>query len=162
MENGVKGETSIVNGAGGGHLGMHKHSQTISKMKPKIRIIHIFAPEIIQTDVHNFRKLVQRLTGKPTAIQNYSRKTKQETRVSESRDVADPVKMELTDGFLGFDQSTERLIKEEQGFYNSEISSGGYLRGLEGFISEFGNFPFSPNSDAAHRHAQEFEDALFS
>ncbi|KAL3534177.1 hypothetical protein ACH5RR_002638 [Cinchona calisaya] len=35
-------------------------------MKPKIRIIHIFAPEIIKTDVANFRELVQRLTGKPT------------------------------------------------------------------------------------------------
>ncbi|KAM7269975.1 hypothetical protein ACFE04_029189 [Oxalis oulophora] len=41
-------------------------SQLISKPKPKIRIIHIFAPEIIKTDVSNFRELVQRLTGKPT------------------------------------------------------------------------------------------------
>lgn len=48
-------------------VGLHKNSQTISKTKPKIRIIHIFAPEIIKTDVANFRELVQRLTGKPTA-----------------------------------------------------------------------------------------------
>ncbi|GMN55364.1 hypothetical protein TIFTF001_024487 [Ficus carica] len=33
-------------------------------MKPKIRIIHVFAPEIIKTDVANFRQLVQSLTGK--------------------------------------------------------------------------------------------------
>jgi hypothetical protein len=33
--------------------------------RPKIRIIHIIAPEIIKTDVANFRDLVQRLTGKP-------------------------------------------------------------------------------------------------
>ncbi|KAL0339569.1 UNVERIFIED_CONTAM: VQ motif-containing protein 25 [Sesamum radiatum] len=46
---------------------MHKNSHTISKSKPKIRIIHIFAPEIIKTDAANFRELVQRLTGKPTA-----------------------------------------------------------------------------------------------
>ncbi|KAE8689984.1 VQ motif-containing protein 25 [Hibiscus syriacus] len=46
-------------------LSIHKDSQTISKAKPKIRIIHIFAPEIIKTDVANFRELVQRLTGKP-------------------------------------------------------------------------------------------------
>ncbi|KAI3412250.1 VQ domain-containing protein [Psidium guajava] len=48
-------------------LAMHKHSHAISKVnsKPKIRIIHIFAPEIIKTDVENFRELVQRLTGKP-------------------------------------------------------------------------------------------------
>ncbi|CAN6163448.1 unnamed protein product [Urochloa humidicola] len=36
-------------------------------MRPKIKIIHIIAPEIIKTDVANFRDLVQRLTGKPTA-----------------------------------------------------------------------------------------------
>ncbi|XP_057982270.1 VQ motif-containing protein 17 [Malania oleifera] len=47
-------------------LGMHRDSQVISKPKPKIRIIHIFAPEIIKTDVANFRELVQRLTGKPS------------------------------------------------------------------------------------------------
>lgn len=49
-------------------LAMQKHSRAISKVnsKPKIRIIHIFAPEIIKTDVENFRELVQRLTGKPS------------------------------------------------------------------------------------------------
>ncbi|CAI9097434.1 OLC1v1033864C2 [Oldenlandia corymbosa var. corymbosa] len=52
--------------SGGAPLGMHKNSQIIAKPKPKIRIIHIFAPEIIKTDVANFRELVQRLTGKPT------------------------------------------------------------------------------------------------
>ncbi|PON69200.1 VQ motif containing protein [Parasponia andersonii] len=46
-------------------LAMHKDSHMISKlMKPKIRIIHVFAPEIIKTDVANFRELVQSLTGK--------------------------------------------------------------------------------------------------
>ncbi|MED6115101.1 hypothetical protein PIB30_086938, partial [Stylosanthes scabra] len=42
-----------------------KDSHVISKFKPKIRIIHIYAPEIIKTDAANFRELVQRLTGKP-------------------------------------------------------------------------------------------------
>ncbi|XP_004488571.1 VQ motif-containing protein 25-like [Cicer arietinum] len=46
-------------------LGVNKDSQVISKVKPKIRIIHIYAPEIIKTDAANFRELVQRLTGKP-------------------------------------------------------------------------------------------------
>ncbi|KAJ9174401.1 hypothetical protein P3X46_013048 [Hevea brasiliensis] len=46
-------------------LAMHRDSHVISKFKPKVRIIHIFAPEIIKTDVENFRELVQRLTGKP-------------------------------------------------------------------------------------------------
>lgn len=45
---------------------LHEKSHVISKLKPKIRIVHIFAPEIIQTDASNFRELVQRLTGKPS------------------------------------------------------------------------------------------------
>ncbi|PQQ19847.1 VQ motif-containing protein 25 [Prunus yedoensis var. nudiflora] len=60
-------------------LGMHKESHKISKTasKPKIRIIHVLAPEIIKTDVANFRELVQNLTGKPAAapeVVNGSRK----------------------------------------------------------------------------------------
>lgn len=39
-------------------------SHVISKMRPKIRIVHIVAPEVIQTDAENFRDLVQKLTGK--------------------------------------------------------------------------------------------------
>lgn len=46
-------------------LGIKKDSQVISKVKPKVKIIHIYAPEIIKTDAENFRELVQRLTGKP-------------------------------------------------------------------------------------------------
>ncbi|KAL1567290.1 hypothetical protein AAHA92_02783 [Salvia divinorum] len=49
---------------GGSSVGIHKNSRTICKEKPKIRIIHIVAPEIIKTDTENFRSLVQRLTGK--------------------------------------------------------------------------------------------------
>jgi len=37
------------------------------QMRPKIKIIHIIAPEIIKTDVAHFRDLVQQLTGKPAA-----------------------------------------------------------------------------------------------
>ncbi|GAB4851535.1 hypothetical protein Ancab_030938 [Ancistrocladus abbreviatus] len=47
-------------------MALHKDSRLIAKAEPKIRIIHIFAPEIIKTDVANFRELVQRLTGKPS------------------------------------------------------------------------------------------------
>ncbi|KAK8916832.1 hypothetical protein KSP39_PZI023057 [Platanthera zijinensis] len=36
-----------------------------SIFKPKIRVVHVFSPEIIKTDPANFRELVQRLTGKP-------------------------------------------------------------------------------------------------
>ena len=46
-------------------IAMHHQSQSIAKLKPKVRIVHVLAPEIIKTDVENFRELVQRLTGKP-------------------------------------------------------------------------------------------------
>ncbi|XP_052170466.1 VQ motif-containing protein 25-like [Diospyros lotus] len=48
-------------------LALHKNSYAVSKLKPKIRIIHIVAPEIIKTDVANFRQLVQRLTGRSSS-----------------------------------------------------------------------------------------------
>lgn len=49
-------------------VGMHKDSHLISKLKkPKIRIIHVFAPEVIKTDAANFRELVQNLTGNKQA-----------------------------------------------------------------------------------------------
>uniref|UniRef100_A0A1D1YQT0 Protein MKS1 n=1 Tax=Anthurium amnicola TaxID=1678845 RepID=A0A1D1YQT0_9ARAE len=47
-------------------LAVRADSRAISKLKPKIRIVHIVAPEVIQTDAANFRDLVQRLTGKPS------------------------------------------------------------------------------------------------
>ena len=49
-------------------LSMHRDSRVISKLKPKIRIIHIYAPEVIKTEPANFRELVQRLTGKPAEM----------------------------------------------------------------------------------------------
>ncbi|RZC77443.1 hypothetical protein C5167_001583 [Papaver somniferum] len=58
-------------------LGMHTDSHVISKftMKPKIRIVHIYAPEIIKTDASNFRELVQRLTGKPSPSDRNNKKS---------------------------------------------------------------------------------------
>jgi len=53
---------------------INKNSQIITKVKPKIRIIHIFAPEIINTDVKNFRTLVQSLTGKPDITKTGTKK----------------------------------------------------------------------------------------
>lgn len=139
---------------------MHKGSQTISKTKPKIRIIHIFAPEIIKTDVENFRELVQKLTGKPSGDQKYCKKARivAGTGVKEQESISGGIsnlsenprmigkKMELRNcGFLGLDQTRERL-KEEARVCCDE-SFGGYLGGfsdLEGFISEIGEFPLLP------------------
>ncbi|KAJ6425916.1 hypothetical protein OIU84_026485 [Salix udensis] len=91
---------------------MHKDSHTIAKVKPKIRIIHIFAPEIIKTDVANFRELVQRLTGKPTGQKGGCRQKPRRARTQDQPRNCDddsswdnkPVmnkKVELRSGFGG-------------------------------------------------------------
>ncbi|KAK4432175.1 VQ motif-containing protein 25 [Sesamum alatum] len=60
-------KTAAAAAASPGAMHNDSHQSTIlSKCrKPKIRIIHIFAPEIIKTDAANFREVVQTLTGKP-------------------------------------------------------------------------------------------------
>ncbi|XP_019425386.1 PREDICTED: VQ motif-containing protein 17-like [Lupinus angustifolius] len=61
----TKLQTCYPKSATSSKVGIERDSHVISKFKPKIRIIHIYAPEIIKTDAANFRELVQRLTGKP-------------------------------------------------------------------------------------------------
>lgn len=122
-------------------LAMHKDSQTISKVKPKIRIIHIFAPEIIKTDVANFRELVQRLTGKPA-----DKACKKKPRIpkrTQAPPTAAAMKMEIRSGFAR-DKVKEEDHEEEM--WNG-ANSGGFLAGfadLDGFIQELGEFPMLP------------------
>ncbi|MBA0587865.1 hypothetical protein Gorai_000986, partial [Gossypium raimondii] len=78
-------------------LSIHKDSQIISKAKPKIRIIHLLAPQIIKTDVANFRQLVQTLTGKPPQEKG-------------SKDQ----KMELRTGLLAGLEAIERVKEEDE------------------------------------------------
>ncbi|XP_050383279.1 VQ motif-containing protein 25 [Argentina anserina] len=152
-------------------LAIHSDSQTISKPKPKIRIIHIFAPEIIKTDVANFRELVQRLTGKPSENDGWTNKKKrvkggvpsrglEAHQKSSTTFMAEVKKMELGRsnggggaGFRGLEQfpRSERVIKEEEMMWNAE-NSGGFLErfaDLEGFIQELGEFPLLPNLESA-------------
>ncbi|CAI9764651.1 unnamed protein product [Fraxinus pennsylvanica] len=64
-------------------LSMYKDSHKITKLKPKIRIIHIVEPEIIKTDAENFRELVQKLTGKPAAeVKGTTKKEKHQLKGS--------------------------------------------------------------------------------
>ncbi|KAL1533989.1 hypothetical protein AAHA92_15732 [Salvia divinorum] len=91
---------------------MHRNSRMISKTtKQKIRIIHIFAPEIIKTDAANFRELVQRLTGKPGITKGLRKK--------EARILSSSKKMEMSansgGGFLGgFDEINHFQFLEAQ------------------------------------------------
>ncbi|KAL3688806.1 hypothetical protein R1sor_015115 [Riccia sorocarpa] len=45
-----------------------------------IRVIHIFAPKVIKTDVANFRALVQKLTGRPTSSNQAGKSTRGRSR----------------------------------------------------------------------------------
>ncbi|KAI3474535.1 hypothetical protein Pfo_029450 [Paulownia fortunei] len=130
-------------------LAMHKNSQTISKVKPKIRIIHIFAPEIIKTDAANFRELVQRLTGKPTDDQNNccAKKKPRISRNKEQRIFTSNKKMELAmrAGFHAGSAGFRERIKGEEEIWRGANSGGGFLGGFaefEGFMQEINQFPF--------------------
>ncbi|XP_009804471.2 VQ motif-containing protein 25-like [Nicotiana sylvestris] len=150
-------------------LEMNKNSQIISKVKPQIRIIHVFAPEIIKTDVANFRELVQRLTGKPSLSDKKKKNKKKETNIYNMKQILpgknnklleEPStmlncvttflnkKMELRTGFINPSEWRERIKGEEEIWRNAN-SGGGFLDGL---MEEFNQFPFLP-SDAVHMDA---------
>ncbi|KAI9122015.1 hypothetical protein K1719_006704 [Acacia pycnantha] len=126
-------------------LSINKNSQAIVKPKPKVRIIHIIAPEIIKTDVENFRELVQRLTGKPST-EKHGQKMMTTAAASRHQDTA-----RLNVG-LSSDKPKAVMKEEEVGVCREEsTSAGGYLGGfsdLEGFGSEFAQIPgFLPFDD---------------
>ena len=56
-------------------------------MKPEIRIVHIVAPAIIETDPENFRETVQRLTGKHEKSGTVDRKRAPESASLEVRSI---------------------------------------------------------------------------
>lgn len=131
---------------------MHRSSQTISKTKPKIRIIHIFAPEIIKTDAANFRELVQRLTGKPTAADSNCgdgiAKTRGERVPSTKTFSSSSKKMEMARFHAEF---RERVKEEEKEIWMSANSGGGFLGGFaefDGFMQEINQFPFMEGTTA--------------
>ena len=61
-------------------------------LAPTIRVIHIFAPKVIKTDVANFRSTVQRLTGKSKkSSERRSRNKSSGTSASQQLQAADGV-----------------------------------------------------------------------
>ncbi|KAI5671587.1 hypothetical protein M9H77_11951 [Catharanthus roseus] len=142
-------------------LGFHMDSQTISKVKPKIRIIHIFAPEIIKTDVANFRELVQRLTGKPSEKKKLPKSVPPARRKEEStttgaasfpvRSLPIVKKMEMRSCLIHGGNSELMMrerIKGEEEIWKGANSGGGFLGGfadLEGFMEHLNHeFPLLP------------------
>nr|XP_033514768.1 VQ motif-containing protein 25-like isoform X2 [Nicotiana tomentosiformis] len=133
-------------------LGMNKNSQTISKMKPKIRIIHIFAPEIIKTDVANFRELVQRLTGKPSEKKknnnNSYNNIKKRQQITTKQLV--PKKMELIRSGCNYPSEFRERIKGEEDIWRNANSGAGFLGGFQDydgcFMQDFNLLPLDASA----------------
>eukprot|EP00268_Persea_americana_P058518 TRINITY_DN70834_c0_g1_i1.p1 TRINITY_DN70834_c0_g1~~TRINITY_DN70834_c0_g1_i1.p1 ORF type:complete len:149 (-),score=17.60 TRINITY_DN70834_c0_g1_i1:25-471(-) len=123
-------------------IAMHKESHVGSKFKPKIRIVHIIAPEIIKTDVANFRELVQRLTGKPGGRQCGKKKAR-----CSSSDVSES---DVSESVCGFRNSGygERVKEEEEMWGDENAAFFGGLGDLDGFIQGLGDFPLLPLSSS--------------
>ncbi|CAA7057098.1 unnamed protein product [Microthlaspi erraticum] len=161
-------------------IAMHKQSRTLTKSKPKIRIIHVFAPEIIKTDVSNFRELVQKLTGKPDHHHDIHQQ-KGINRNPRSRGSHDHHHhhqvhdMNKSQGFcINSEVEDEEEEEEEMASMtwngNGGESSGGFLNGLgdfDGFIQELGEFPYLPlnvdpsfaPSSSSHLHGGVFAES---
>ncbi|XP_051147429.1 VQ motif-containing protein 25-like [Andrographis paniculata] len=101
----------------------HK-SHRISKLKPKIRIIHLIEPEIITTDVQNFRELVQRLTGKPDAEINRRAYLRCNNNNASPRGNKPSTSSES-------ERSAERVKTEKEDFCEGEMISDLFLSFLE-------------------------------
>jgi hypothetical protein len=171
MENkiGKHNFTCIANSNQPNFLAMHKNSHTISKTKPKIRIIHIFAPEIIKTDTANFKELVQKLTGKQSEEKKYYKKKTRKVELEESKyeGIREQESRSTSSGSgLSSEEYSRMITMKNEVSYNGEfwglnltkvkeeVGGGGYLGGfsdLEGFISEInGGFPLFPLDHATH------------
>ncbi|KAF8101292.1 hypothetical protein N665_0208s0074 [Sinapis alba] len=140
-------------------VSMNKNSQVISKIKPKIRIIHIFAPEIIKTDVKNFRSLVQSLTGKPTAAEAKTDKKRARPRIPTSQEpvyVDHEAPVNRLAGFTGLlANGGNHEVKEEWGSggdHKGTLNTNTYFD-LEGLIQDveedyFPSFPMRSSSSS--------------
>lgn len=111
--------------------------------KPKVRIIHVVAPEVIKTDVENFRELVQSLTGKHCSNQKALRRIRKPGSIRKgprrSKDGYVP-------GTSSPDSGRTVVKKEGLGMWNAETSRG-FLNGfehLDGYAQELVEFPLLP------------------
>ncbi|CAL5382252.1 unnamed protein product [Camellia sinensis] len=128
-------------------LAVNTDSHVISKFKPKIRIIHVFAPEIIKTDVANFRELVQRLTGKHVDTKSHKKKTGSASTIGPRTFCAEPA-TKNTESEIGVHilQNEERMKKEREEIWGDENSNhfiGGFGE-MDGLIQDLIEFPFLP------------------
>ncbi|KAJ1695059.1 hypothetical protein LUZ63_011757 [Rhynchospora breviuscula] len=105
-----------------------------TNMVPKVRIIHIIAPDIIKTDVSNFRDLVQRLTGKPTKSIGSASKKRKSQCISSAYTPEKKPKIE---------EQTIKLeeVEDSKVWFDASSPNSGYLKSLEeedGFFFSYG------------------------
>ncbi|KAB1225298.1 hypothetical protein CJ030_MR1G008999 [Morella rubra] len=124
-------------------LSMHRSSRVISKFKGKIRIVHIYAPEVIKTDAANFRELVQRLTGKPAEKKGKRNISKSPATSNELRMYRRPsMNMEMRHDLANL-QNGVRTKEGEEEIWRNDILSGfsDGFSDLDGFIEELSELP---------------------
>ncbi|XP_059651019.1 VQ motif-containing protein 25-like [Cornus florida] len=126
---------------------MHKDSHIISKLqKPKIRIIHLFAPEIIKTDVQNFRELVQKLTGKPADHGVATRSSSGAAPIKALRTMCPEPSMEFMDvqqDEIQIFHNGDVIKKEETDIWELDENSNNFVD-VDGFIQDLTEFPLLP------------------
>nr|GMC79866.1 VQ motif-containing protein 25-like [Ipomoea batatas] len=123
------------------HRNSHNCGKSSSSSQPKIRIIHIIAPEIIKTDVENFRDLVQRLTGRHAAADQGKGSGGCSSKINAESPPAERMKMMRS--HLG-------RMKGEKEDDEHQVYGGGF--GMDGFVVEdfcelpaAAVFPFKPS-----------------
>ncbi|XP_078176420.1 VQ motif-containing protein 25-like [Carex rostrata] len=110
-------------------------------MVPKVRIIHIVAPDIIKTDVSNFRDLVQRLTGKPAKpIGRTGTGTSTGTDTNTDTDTSKKRKSQCIEDSTYTPEKKPKIedqtikleqVEDSKVWFGADSLSNGYLKSLE-------------------------------
>ncbi|PKA52832.1 hypothetical protein AXF42_Ash001813 [Apostasia shenzhenica] len=107
--------------------------------KPKVRVIHIFAPEIIKTEPANFRELVQRLTGKPREKKSRAaggRRRRKTTKITTTAAPAPPPGAPPAEQkTAGRFQCLERVLTDQEDDEEGDV---------DGFFQGLGDLPLMP------------------
>ncbi|KAL2234246.1 VQ motif-containing protein 17-like [Sesamum indicum] len=125
-------------------LAVHNDSRIISKQKPKIRIIHIVAPEIIKTDVENFRELVQRLTGKPVERKDSTdNRNSSSSHCLPSKPCGSKARKNIEPEGVPVLQDTQRIKKEIEDICDGENPNAflSFWGDVDGFFLDMNEFP---------------------
>jgi len=117
-------------------LGISRDSHAISKFKSEIRIVHVFAPEIIEIDAANFRELVQRLTGKPEE----GRVSKSKTALTKDTDHKEALIIQDEEEFLSLQNGIRIKDEHEEEEAQDDLWRSKLNEKFSGFLDGFSEF----------------------